>query len=398
LGPHSKHGNTHTGSLGKSKNPLLGYRLVMGFYFKVAPGVRLKVSSRGVRAGIGPRVARVHVGSGRPGVSTGFGPAGIYAPLSGRRRPTKRRTASRTPTRTSVAAQQRQLAKAQKAQDARAILQVFVDLAALHRATFPSAKPLDPPSIKAIDEAEIRSRCEAEALEGIGRLKHSARSDAKRRGAEEADRQIEAERARAISEHDQAVADCESQWNLLCENDPEEVQAALTEAFDDNESFAVPVNVQGNEVSIVLVCPGIDLIPEKMPELSSAGNIVYKKLTKAQLSDWYVIAICGSVLTTVREAFAVAPAIEGVQFAAIRVSESDAYGHHRPECLMAMHFERARLEGVDWNNVDGVRIVNDVATDIRHNRSGQAKVLTPLDLSQHADLAELVGAIDVDDL
>ena len=370
----------------------------MGFYFKVAPGVRLKVSSRGVRAGVGPRVARVHVGSGRPGISTGIGPAGIYAPLTGRRRPTKRRTPPRRPTKTSAAAQQRQLIRAQKAQDAKAVLQVFVDLAALHRATFPPATPSEPPPVQTVDEGEIRTRCEAQALEGISRLKPSARSEAKRRGGEEAERQIAAAHAATTAEHNEAKADCESQWNLLCDNDPEEVQAALTEAFEDNESFAVPVNVQGDEVSIVVVCPGTDIVPEKKPEVSPAGNIVYKKLTKAEQSDWYVVAICGSVLATVREALAVAPAIRGVQLAAIRVSDSDAYGHHRPECLMAMHFDRTRLEGVDWENVDGVRIVNDVATDIRHKRSGQGKILTPLDLSGHADLAELVSAIDVDDL
>ena len=368
----------------------------MGFYFKVAPGVRLKVSSRGIRAGVGPRVARVHVGSGRPGISTGIGP-GIDEPLTGSRRPTKRRTPARRPTKTSAAAQQRELVRAQKAQDAKAVVQVFVDLASLHRATFPPARLSEPPPVQTVDEDEIRSRCEARALEGIGRLKYSVRNEAKRRGAEEAERQIGAAQEAAAAEHKQAIADCESQWNLLCDNDPEEVQAVLTEAFEDNESFAVPVNVQDDEVSIVVVCPGTDIVPEKKPELSSAGNIVYKKLTKAEQSDWYVVAICGSVLATVREAFAAAPAIRGIQLAAIRVSESDAYGHHRPECLMAMHFNRTSLEGVDWENVDGVRIVIEVATDIRHKQAGQGKVLTPLDLSDHADLAELVGAIDVDD-
>ena len=369
----------------------------MGFYFKVAPGVRLKVSSRGVRAGVGPRVARIPVGNDRPGISTGIGPTGIYAPLTGSRRPTKRRTPAQRPTKTSAAAQQRQLVRAQKAQDAKAVVQVFVDLASLHRATFPPARPSEPPPVQMVDEDEIKSRCEAQALEGIGRLKYSARIEAKRRGAEEAERQIGAALEAGAAEHNQAIAACESQWNLLCDNDPEEVQAVLTEAFEDNESFAVPVNVQNDEVSIVVVCPGTDIVPEKKPELSSAGNIVYKKLTKAEQSDWYVVAICGSVLATVREAFAVAPAIRGIQLAAIRVSESDAYGHHRPECLMAMHFDRTSLEGVDWENVDGVRIVIEVATDIRHKQAGQGKVLTPLDLSDHADLAELVGAIDVDD-
>jgi hypothetical protein len=37
----------------------------MGFSIKIAPGVRVRASSRGVRTSIGPRVARVHVGAGR---------------------------------------------------------------------------------------------------------------------------------------------------------------------------------------------------------------------------------------------------------------------------------------------------------------------------------------------
>jgi hypothetical protein len=46
----------------------------------------VKVSSRGVRVRVGPRIARVHVGSGRPGISTGIGPFGAYAPIGSRRR------------------------------------------------------------------------------------------------------------------------------------------------------------------------------------------------------------------------------------------------------------------------------------------------------------------------
>ena len=51
----------------------------MGFSLKLAPGVRVRVSSHGVRAGIGPRVARVHVGTGRTGFSSGLGPLSVYA-------------------------------------------------------------------------------------------------------------------------------------------------------------------------------------------------------------------------------------------------------------------------------------------------------------------------------
>ena len=36
----------------------------MGMSVRLAPGVRVRVSSRGVRTSVGPRVARLHVGGG----------------------------------------------------------------------------------------------------------------------------------------------------------------------------------------------------------------------------------------------------------------------------------------------------------------------------------------------
>jgi hypothetical protein len=58
----------------------------MGFSVKLAPGVRVRVSSHGVRAGIGPRIARVHVGTGRTGLSSGLGPFSVYGAVGGKSR------------------------------------------------------------------------------------------------------------------------------------------------------------------------------------------------------------------------------------------------------------------------------------------------------------------------
>jgi hypothetical protein len=58
----------------------------MGFSVKLAPGVRVRVSSHGVRAGIGPRIARVHVGTSRTGLSSGLGPFSVYGSVGGKRR------------------------------------------------------------------------------------------------------------------------------------------------------------------------------------------------------------------------------------------------------------------------------------------------------------------------
>jgi hypothetical protein len=84
----------------------------MSIGLKLMPGVRIRVGHRGVRAGIGPRIARVHVGAGRAGLSTGLGPLSLYASLGGSRR--------RRPSSSTSAAQHRvNIQQAERAEIAR---------------------------------------------------------------------------------------------------------------------------------------------------------------------------------------------------------------------------------------------------------------------------------------
>src|SRR5690348_3121219 len=98
----------------------------MGFSIRVAPGVRVRASSRGIRTSIGPRAARLHVGAGSPGISTGVGPVGFYQSLGGGR--------SRAP-RASASAAGRSLAEA-KAGLAEELSRAIAEVQGLHRQTF----------------------------------------------------------------------------------------------------------------------------------------------------------------------------------------------------------------------------------------------------------------------
>ncbi|WP_180356228.1 DUF4236 domain-containing protein [Streptomyces sp. GP55] len=143
----------------------------MGFSFKIAPGVRVRASSRGVRTSVGPRAARIHVGAGRAGISTGAGPVGAYTSLGGGRRP--KGMSGQTPTAGRQAAQG-------EGQAAATALHQNDDR---HRARFapverPVLGPPDPP-----DEGEIRRCHERAALQGIGRFQHAARTKAKHQAA-----------------------------------------------------------------------------------------------------------------------------------------------------------------------------------------------------------------------
>lgn len=70
-----------------------------------------------MRARVGPRIARVHVGTGRTGFSSGLGPFSVYGSVGGkRRRNSSHDSGGRSSGRPSAAALERQAAAARRAQ------------------------------------------------------------------------------------------------------------------------------------------------------------------------------------------------------------------------------------------------------------------------------------------
>ncbi len=58
----------------------------MSVYVRLAPGVKVRLSKRGIRWSLGPRAFRVHLWPGGTGLSTGAGPWTWYKPLRRRGR------------------------------------------------------------------------------------------------------------------------------------------------------------------------------------------------------------------------------------------------------------------------------------------------------------------------
>lgn len=362
----------------------------MGFSFRVGKGVRIRVSSRGVRASVGPRAARLHVGGGRPGVSTGVGPPTDDAPLGGGR---SRRAGSR-----SAGATQRQLAQARKAEQAQQIAAALQHILDLHRQTFPPAQPPVAPPPEPVDEQAIRERHESAALRGISIFRRARRREAKRRAAASAAVEIRAEEERRERERAMAQEQLDSAWQRLLANDPPTVLAALDAAFEDNEARATALDVDGDEVELVVLSPTPDVLPERLPATTPAGNLTLKKITKTQAADLYKTLVAGHVIATAREAFAVAPSLRSARVVAIRVPGLDADGRPRIEVLLAARFERAAFDGIQWDRAEAPQVVVDAASELVVNVKGRAKELHPIDLAREADLARLVQRIDAEEL
>lgn len=138
----------------------------MGLSFKVAPGVRIRASSRGLSAGVGPRVARVHAGTRGVGVSSGIGPVSGYTHLGGGARRTSSeggRRPSYGPTKASVAAYKRELRAAQREADIEKVAALEASLVNVHQQAFPRAQRIELSPTEEVDPEPIMSRLEKEA-------------------------------------------------------------------------------------------------------------------------------------------------------------------------------------------------------------------------------------------
>lgn len=367
----------------------------MGFSVRLAPGVRVRVSSRGVRTSLGPRAARVHVGAGRPGFSTGAGPVGYYTSLGGGR---PRRTTGSAAAARELATARRAMtaqAKAEEAQRLSAALEAVLDL---HRAEFPPARPPTAPPPPPIDVADIRRRHIAEAKAATSIFARAERkaalAEAERRTAAEVSHLQQTYAAQQAAWQ----ASLDQQWRALNANEPEAVLTTLAAAFEDNEAAASAVGVGGAEVSLVVVVPRPDALPERHPTLTPAGNLSLKKFTKRELADLYKLLVCGHVLVTVKEAFAVAPGLQAARVVAVRPSAVDAYGRIHAEPLVAARFERSALIGIQWAQADAVRVVNDATTERILIQKGATQQLMPIDLDEEPGLRPLVEAVDMETL
>ena len=376
----------------------------VGFSIKLAPGVRVRASSRGLRTSVGPRAARVHFGAGRTGVSTGAGPVGFYSSLGGGRsrsgsRGGRSRGSSTASYQRELAQQQRQAEQAQRSEDAKELIKTFEHILSLHREEFPPAtRPIALPQAEP-DRSDIYAFYKRQALQGVGLFKRAEREQAKQKATAWTEAEVHRLRNEHGQQHQQAQAYLDQMWRQLCSNVPEVVLETLQEAFEDNEAPSAPLSVNGDEVSLAVLVPGIDeVVPERWPTVTQAGNLTFRKLPKRERSDYYTIFVCAQVLVTVREAFAVAPGIQSARVTALRVEGRTVYGEPYVACLMAAAFDRAALAAVLWESASASDVVNQASKECLLKQKRASKDLTPLDLSGEPELRALVRSIDLRDL
>jgi hypothetical protein len=132
--------------------------------------------------------------------------------------------------------------------------------------------------------------------------------------------------------------------------------------------------------------PGFEIVPERMPARTQAGNLTLRKLSKTDRAALYTELVLGQLLVTLREAFAVAPGIAATRAVVLQDAGLDAYGRPRLECLVA---------GALRAEADESRIVEDTASELVVNlRTGKQ----PVELSREPEIQALISLVDVEEL
>lgn len=366
----------------------------LGVSFRIAPGVRVRASSRGLRASIGPRAARLHVGGGRTGISTGAGPVTVYAAVGGAgRRRGRPATASRT-ARAQADGQNRATPLAQLVSDLVADERALTEL---HREPFAPTQrtilgPVPAPSGASV--AAIKKELYHVAVKGIPIWRRSIRKQAAARAAQAAAVEADRRRTGAVVTRQLEQTRLDEAWQLLVDHDPLTVVEVVDAAFEDNTSQSTCVDAGTDAtsgrrfVTAVVTFDDISLIADRRPDRTPGGRPTLKKRSQTERNDVYARALASTVLATAKEAAAVAVSADEVRVLVVRHEPNDA----GLQAIYTGTFDRAELDRPSWDGAYPLGIIT-TARGAQLVRTGRTQEVVPLPESRQRTLAPVLAVL-----
>lgn len=384
----------------------------LGVSFKLAPGVRVRASSRGVRTSIGPRAARVHVGAGRTRISSGAGPFTVSTAVGGGSRRSRAGSSTRSssgastrssatparPRQPTVAQLQAQARAAERAQQVAAVAAVERSLTTLHHEDFPeSTRPLVaiPPLPGSAADERVRRELYQSAIAGVPFWKRTERRQAKAWATQQAPAETQRRHTGALVAAQLEQCRLDQQWDALVDHDPQTVIEAVEEAFADNASDSTCVDAGAASdtgvryVTAVVTYGGIDLVPDVRPDTTPGGKLTLRKRTKTDRNALYASAIASTVLATAKEALAVAVTATEVRVLLIRSSTGDSAGGIEP--VYAGTLRRDHLAHLNWAALDPLTVAMS-AEDAQMARKGSTREVVALSVEPGSPAQELLDA------
>ena len=272
----------------------------MDLLLRVAPEVRLSSSASGLRASLdaGP-VAR----SALPADAT---PAGEHP---------------------SLAQLEQRVHDAHATEDVVALGAAEESLGSLHLDNHPLRRRPDPPESAPLspkDRAALQRKAFRAALPQVPLFKWAERTKAKAAAEAEAKGFGAAlDVAHAVVAQHRAVV-VENQWRELSDHDPATVIAELDAHFAAAECGCTCVDAgwdvatSRGYVTVVGRYPGLDIVGERGPGVSSSGRRMMRRRTRSERNALYLSGLASFALATVRRAISVAVAADDVHVIVVR--------------------------------------------------------------------------------
>jgi hypothetical protein len=373
--------------------------VAFGVGFRVAPGVRLRASRRGPRMSLGPRMARVHVGSGRAAVSSGSGPVTLWSTLSGGGH-------------TSASGGGAGSASARKADEWATIRAHLDELLSQHRVPVERAtRPVVPPpprrsrwAVRVARFRELAGHLDGVAEGGAGEVSDGARRGsvglagrwrAWRASGDGLDAEVAVRGASAEAERVRRQQAADAWWERLLANEPAVVAERLEAALVDHAMPATVTAVEEGRASLALaVEPPEKLMGTREPTVTEAGNLSLRRMTQTRRHELYQAAISSAVLAVAAEAFAVAPGLAAMEVAVV---EPQHLGGPGVLLLADLPRETVLPDGADRPVVSSLWEVAEAGrATVVMDRGGRIGALRPLEPAEVPEVAMLLDVLDVE--
>ncbi len=362
----------------------------MGFGVSVAlaPDVRLEATSRGVRAGVGLRPVRPHVGTDdeRTTPDGGLIPYDTTDDVHG----------SLGPARPTLARLLAQTQTAGKGESIRQVLQTERALTTRHLAEFPVSQPAFAPATQPFDVDRIEQSFQRQALADVGWFnraqRQAARLEARMAAAAIADERY----VMAVEEAERLRSAYHARLNFLSIHDPETVVEGVDKAFAEHvpESTCVDAGADdsGRYVSCVVTFGQPDLVPSRHVTTGLTGRPTLRRRSRSDINDLYVAALGSTVLATARQALAVASAADELRIAVLRNAPPSVLAPDGTiSVIYAGVFPRHDMETVDWQTVDPEsELLRARGGELA--RKGAARTVVPLSDDAHRRMAAVLHA------
>jgi hypothetical protein len=245
----------------------------------------------------------------------------------------------------------------------------LAELMAVQRERFaPAQRPMIPLPVP-IDPAVIEQQEWAKTKHEARPWQRARRRELHQSAANRAMQQATEFNARAQEHHRFQQAQADAWWASLQQGEPQVLRAALDAAFADNPAPVKVTRAERHHADLVVLLPGLDVLPAKKAHVTPSGRLSTKAWTKTELNDVYADLMGAHLLATVREAWATGPSLTHLKVIGIRRGPGNADEH-----LFTVEVDRA---GVAWQDDHaGATVLR--AAPYGLNRVGRTREVRPL--------------------